>query len=180
MTHLILPIMFELALKPNGTVVPGSGTERACNNAIAEARVTPSATILLTAGTPPDPKWNGQKMTDICRQYIVTQMTSVQVEYEPAPTFNTEGEVQALYSYLNRMATVTTVTVHVKWWHAPRVWLLLQRYRHTSRKKVPITVVPHCLPPGVSLTNRKAVLMEVLKFVYTLLLKWPKKLGPGA
>lgn len=119
-------------------VICGPGTKKACDHAIRVAEklrkqgIRPL--IFVSATVPRDPKWCGVVMGLIMADYIKQQGVSPkEIFFHEARTFNTMGEVNALadtfagqFTDDDPLLSSVPHSVHivVKWWHAPRVWML--------------------------------------------------------
>ena len=133
---VILPIMYRLAHDPAANVIVGHGTKEACDHAIeiAHVRHKEKPWILGTATVPIDKQFGTEPMGIIALKYIESVDPLIPGPFLQAPSFNTIGEIQALCRFL-RSNPATEVLITVKWWHAPRVAMIVRRIiRHPSEK----------------------------------------------
>jgi hypothetical protein len=157
---IIMPILFDLALDENGGVILGPGTKKACDQAIEIARHSRYALILTTATVPTSAKWKGERMGLIAQRYIVTANSDARVDFAEAETFDTFGEVLAVARYVRYLPSVEKVVLTVKWWHAPRVFMLARRIFRRLDISCPIELRIHSLR-----VTPKGLLGELLGFV---------------
>ncbi|HZS43120.1 MAG TPA: ElyC/SanA/YdcF family protein [Candidatus Paceibacterota bacterium] len=106
----------------------GLETQTACNLAISlQNRFGDTAVILASAGNA-GKKWDNRLMSLVIKDYLKSKIPHRPVIALAADAFNTDGEIRALRDYLCTHREFREIVVAVKWWHAPRVWLLM-KYR---------------------------------------------------
>jgi hypothetical protein len=129
---LIQPIAFELDKQPDGQIVCGPGTARACDTAHdllkQEIASGNSACILLTPSRAIG-EWGKIPMGEIMANYLLSKgCMENQIVIVTAPSFNTRGEVRATKEFLATHPDFDRIIYTVKDWHAPRLACLVWWY----------------------------------------------------
>lgn len=171
MTHVVLPIMFDLA-KSSTTIIPGPGTTYTLEEAAMlvnrrTAAEKSAAMVLFTACEATNPKWQRVNMGRLCETWFNRRWPHINTTYEQADTFNTVGELEALTRYLNQNRNVTSATIVVKSWHAPRVRLIVRRIQKAGHLKTPVTVRSHRYPWRIDMYNVGTMVREQIAYAVT-------------
>ncbi len=133
----------DLARNESGKVIIGPETKIACDRAVEIARKLPDYLVFLTAGCASE-KWDEVWMADTMNEYIRTQ-GDIHCWIGKASSFNTDGEMRMLADMIipsryKSLLPVEEVILAVKWWHAPRSWLLCKYRLHKAGLKIPVSI----------------------------------------
>lgn len=147
-TVYIVPVAFELAFKGD-EVVPGTGTEMACDLAITHAlKVIKDGRIpvILTTATRAGLKYHRVLMGQVMADYIRSKAPNLKVIFHEAPEFTTAGEAVAVFDYLWEYDGIRPQVIFcVKNWHAPRVRRIARIASKSECCPASISVVTHPL-----------------------------------
>lgn len=141
----IVPVAADLAVDPKGRVIIGWETAAVLSQTSELFRADESAQVIVTAG------WSDRfrvrmgagPMTECLQLY---RIPGAAIRLHEAGAFNTNGEMEAVAEFLRsemKGKTEDTHTLHlvVRWFHAPRAYLLLRaRLEPWQREVVRIQV----------------------------------------
>jgi hypothetical protein len=139
---IIFIVAADLARDTDGKIIVGPETQIACDRAIKllSSSKNPPPDIIATAGKA-GRSFDYACMSDVIGAYIKTHLYRGYCAHR----FNTSGEMQELamqieYQHNYKDLRVTGITLTVKWWHAPRAWLLCKYWLRKYALEIPVSI----------------------------------------
>ncbi len=132
--NIYFAVAFDLSRDSCGVVGVGPGTARACLEASLLARDDRQGVFVATAGTAQE-KWDSVHMAFYMKQYVTRILPPEKIITGHGLTFNTDGEMREL-ARIAGDNNAKNIWIIVKWWHAPRSWMLARYY--LSKKGVTV------------------------------------------